>query len=102
MPRRTQGETRAMKDSYHSMGLMSISDYAWLGENLAHREVIDGALRGHGLPRSQIDLPTAPASDLSAPSTVVEAEISDHADIWLRSRAREFSGLQQAHTFGPA
>ena len=86
MPARSQGETRAMQDSHHSMA-----------KNLANREVIDEAFREHGLLRTHIDLPTAPASDLSAPSTVDEAEASEHANIWRGSRAREFSGLKQAH-----
>ena len=99
MPGRTRGETRAMRDSHHSMGLMS---HAVLAQKLATHEALDEAFREHGLPKAEIDLPTAPASDLPTPSPVAEAESSEHAEIWRRSRSREFSCLLQAHTFGPA
>ena len=98
-PGRTRGETRAMRDSHHSMGLMS---HAALARELATREAFDAAYREHALPKPEADLPTAPASDLSTPSTIAEAEVSEHAKMWRGSRAREFSGLLQAHTFGPA
>ena len=81
------------------MGLMS---HAWLAQQFAKREAFDEVFREHELPRAEIDLPTAPASDLPTSSTVAEAEASEHADIWRGSRAREFSGLLQAHNFGPA
>ena len=105
MPGRTRGETRAMQDSYNSMGLKSISDQARLANQLANREAIneavDEATREHGLPSFHIDLSTAPANELSAPLPVAEAEASEHAEIWRGSRSREFRGLLQAHTFGP-
>ena len=56
----------------------------------------------HELPKPEADLPTAPASDLPTPSTIAEVESSKNAEIWRGSRAREFNGLLQAHTFGPA
>ena len=93
MPGRTRGETRAMRYSYRSMGLMS---HGVLAQKLATREVFDEAFREHGLPKAEIYFPTAPASDLPAPSTVDEAESSEHADIWRRSRTREFNDLLQA------
>ena len=71
VPDRTRGETRAMRDPYHSMGLMS---HAALAQGLATREAFDEAFREHSLPKPKADLPTAPASDLPTPSTIVEAE----------------------------
>ena len=88
-----------MGDSYHSMGLMS---HAALAQKLATHEAFDEAFREHDLPKAKIDPPTAPASDLPTPSTIAEAEASEYAEIRRGSRAREFSGLLQAHTFGPA
>ena len=99
MPGRTRGEMRAMRDSHHSMGLMF---HAALVHGLATREAFEEAFREHTLPKPEADLPTAPASDLLTPSTITEAESSEHAEIWRGSRAREFRGLLQAHTFGPA
>ena len=99
MSGRTRGETRAMRDSSHNMGL--VSHAAW-AQGLATREVFDEKFREHELPPPDADLPTAPASDLPTPSIVTEAESSEHAKIWRGSRAREFRGLLQAHTFGPA
>ena len=98
MPGRTRGETHAMRDSHHSMGLMS---YAALTQGLATREAFDEAFREHVLPKPEADLPTAPASYLPTPSTFAVAEASEHAEKWFGSRAREFTGLLQAHTFGP-
>ena len=54
------------------------------------------------LPPPDADLPTAPASDVPTPSTVAEADSSEHATIWRNSRTQEFRGLLQANTFGPA
>ena len=99
MPGRTRGETRAMRDSHHSMGLMF---HAALVQQLATRDTFDKAFREHELPKPEADLPTAPASDLPTPSTFAEAEALEHAEIWRGSRARELSGLLQAHTFGLA
>ena len=99
MPGRTRGVTRVMRDSYHSMGLMS---HAALAQQLATREAFDEAFREYDLPKTEIDLPTAPASDILTPPTVAEAEVSEHAEIWRGSGAREVSGLPQTHTFGPA
>ena len=48
------------------------------------------------------DLPTAPASNVPIPSTIAEAESWELAEIWRGSRTREFRGLLQANTFGPA
>ena len=96
---RTRGETRAMRKSLHSMGLVS---HAALAQGIATREASDEAFREHELPPPDADLPTAPASDLRTPSTVAETESSEHATIWRDSRARKFRGLLQAHTFGPA
>ena len=96
---RTRGETRAMRDSHHNMGLVS---YAVLARELATREAFDEAFRDYALPKPEVDLPTAPASELSNPSTIAETEATEHAKIWRGSRAREFSGLLQAHTFGLA
>ena len=98
-PGRTRCETLAMRDSHHSMGLMSHASFA---QNLATREAFDEAFREHDLPNAEINLPTAPASDLPTPSTMAGAEASEHAEIWRGSRTREFSGLLQAHTFGSA
>ena len=88
-----------MMGSQHSMGLMS---HAALAPQLATHEAFDEAFREHYTPKAKIDLPTALASDLPTPSTIAEVEASKHAEIWRDSRAREFSDLLQAHTFGPA
>ena len=79
MPGCTRGETRAMRDYHHSMGLMS---HAALAQELATREAFDEAFREHSLPTPEADLPTARASDLPTPSTIAEAESSEHAEIW--------------------
>ena len=81
------------------MGLMS---HAALAQGIATREAFDEAFREHELPPPNADIPTAPASAVPTPSTVAEAESSEHAVIWRDSRAREFRGLLQANTFGPA
>ena len=99
IPARTRDKTRAMRDSHHSMGLMS---HAVLARELATREAFDEAFREYALPKPEVDLSTAPASEPSNPSTIAETEASEHAEIWRGSRAREFSGLLQAHTFGLA
>ena len=99
MPGRTQGKTRAMRETPHSMGLIS---HAALAQEIATHEAFDEAFREHELPPPDADLPTAPASDVPTMSTVAEAESSEHAAIWRDSRIREFRGLLQANTFGPA
>ena len=99
MPSRTRGETRAIRESPHSMGLMS---HAALAQGIATREAFDEAFREHELPPPDADLPTAPTSDVPTPSTVAEAESSEYAAIWRDSRTREFRGQLQANTFGPA
>ena len=99
MPDPTRGETRAIRESPHSMGLMS---HIALVQGIATREAIDEAFREHELPPPDADLPTAPASDVPTPFTVAEAASSEHAAIWCDSRTKEFRGLLQAHTFGPA
>ena len=88
-----------MRESSRSMGLMS---HAALAQEIATREAFDEAFREHKLPPPDADLPTAPASDVPTPSTVAEADSSEHAAIWRNSRTREFHGLPQANTFGPA
>ena len=96
MPGRTRGETRAMRESPDSMGLKSHAALA------ANREAFDEAFREHELPPPDADLPTAPANDVLIPSTIAEAESSEHAAIWRGSRTREFRDRLQAGTFGPA
>ena len=81
------------------MGLMS---RVALAQGIATREAFDEAFREHELPPPNVDLPTAPASNVPTPSTVAEAESSEHAAIWRDSRTREIGGLLQAITFGPA
>ena len=88
-----------MWESPRSMGLMS---HAALAQGIATREAFDEAFHEHTLPPPDADLPTAPASDVPTPSTVTEADSSEHAAIWRNSRTREFRGLLQANTFGPA
>ena len=97
MPGRTRGKTRAMRES--SMGLMS---HAALAQGIATREAFDEAFHEHELPPPDADLLSAPASDVPTPSAVAEADSSEHAAIWRNSRTREFRGLLQANTFGPA
>ena len=99
VPGRTRGETRAVRESPRSMGLMS---HAASAQGIAIREALDEAFHGHEVPPPDADLPTAPASDVPTPSTVAEADSSEHASIWRNSRTREFRGLLQANTFGPA
>ena len=99
IPGRTRGETRAMMESPHSMGLMS---HAALAQGMGTREAFDEAFGEHELPPPDADISTAPASDVPIPSTIAEAESSEHAAIWRGSKTREFRGLLQANTFGPA
>ena len=88
-----------MRESPRSMGLMS---HTALAQGIATREAFDEAFRKHELPPPNADLPTALASDVPTPSTVAEADSSEHAATWRNSRTREFRGLLQANTFGPA
>ena len=76
--------------------------HAALAQGIVTRQAFDEAFREHELPPPEADLPTAPASDVPTPSTVAEAESSEHAAIWRDSRSREFCGLLQANTFGTA
>ena len=99
MPGRMRGETRAMRESPRSMGLMS---HAALAQEIATREAFDEAFHEHELPPPDAGLSTAPASDVPIPSTAAEADSSEHAAIWRNSRTREFHGLLQANTFNPA
>ena len=78
MPGRTRGETRAMRESPRSMGLMS---HAALAQGIATREAFDQAFHEHEPPAPDADLPTAPVSDVPTPSTVAEADSSEHAAI---------------------
>ena len=78
MPGRTRGETRAMRESPRSMGLMF---HAALAQGIATREAFDEAFREHELPSPNADLPTVPASDVPTPFTVADAESSEHATI---------------------
>ena len=99
MPGRTRGETRVMRESPHSMGLMS---HVALAQGMATREAFVEAFREHELPPPDVDLPTAPASGVPITSTIAEAESLEHAEIWRGSRTREFRGRLQANTFSPA
>ena len=81
---------------------MGLTSHAALAQGIATREAFDEAFRAHELPPPEADLQTAPASDVPTPSTVAEAKSSEHAAIWHDSRTRDFRGLLQAHTFGPA
>ena len=78
IPGRTQSETRAMRESPHSMGLMS---HAALAQARVTREAFDEAFREHELPPPDADLPTAPASDVPILPTIAEPESSEHAEI---------------------
>ena len=69
MPGRMRGETRAMRESPHSMGLMS---HAALAQGIVTREAFNEAFREHELPPPDADHPTAPVSDVPTPSTVAE------------------------------
>ena len=99
MSGRTRGETQAMRESPRSMDLMS---HAALAQGIATREAFDEAFRKHELSPPDADLPTTPASDVPTPSTFAEAESSEHASLWRNSRTREFHGLLQTNTLGPA
>ena len=96
MPGRTEGETRAMRESPRSMDLMS---HAALAQGIATREAFDEAFCEHELPSPDAGLPTTPASDVPTPSTVAEANSSNHVAVWRNSWTREFRGLLQANTF---
>ena len=72
------------------------------GAGDSHPRSVRRGFHEHELPPPDADLPTAPASDVPTPSTVAEADSSEHAAIWCNSRIREFRGLLQANTFGPA
>ena len=99
MPGCTRGETRAIRESPYSMSPLS---HAALAQGMATREAFDEAFQEHELPPPGADLPTAPASDVPTPSTVAQAESSEHALIWRGTRTREFRSLLQANTLGPA
>ena len=70
-------------------GLMS---HATLAQKVTTRKAFDEAFRKHNLPQAQTDLPTVPASDLPTPSTIADAEASEHAEMWRGSRVRESAG----------
>ena len=78
MPGRTRGETRAMRETPQSMGLMS---HVTLVQGIATREAFDEAFREYKLPPPNADLPTTPASDVPTPSTIAEVESLEHAAI---------------------
>ena len=69
-----------MQDSHNSVGIIPMPEDAWLLNQLAKREGTGEVIREHDLSRIKRDLPTAHASDLSAPSTVAEAEASKHVE----------------------
>ena len=100
MPGRTRGETRAMREASweyarrHGMPL----DHPALVSILDKGEAIHETIHEYG---ASPDLPTARASDLPTPGTVMEAETSPHANIWRHSMNRELQGLLQAGTFAP-
>ena len=81
---------------------MGLTSHAALAQGMATHEAFDEAFREHESPPPHADLPTASASDVPIPSTIAEAESSETADIWRVFRTREFRGLLQANTFGPA
>ena len=66
-----------MRESPRSMDLMSHAALA----RIATREAFDEAFREHELPPPDADLPTAAASDVPTPSTVAEADSSEHATV---------------------
>ena len=98
MAGRTRGETQAMRESPHSMGLMS---HAALTQEVATRKAFDEAFREQELPPPHADLPTAPAGDVPTPSTVTDAGLSEHAVIGRDSRTWEFRDLLQATRLAP-
>ena len=85
MPGRTRGETRAMRESPHSMSLMS---HAALAQGKTTREAFDEVFREHKMPPPDADLSTAPASDVPISSTIAEVESPEHAEILRGSRTR--------------
>ena len=94
MPRRTRGETSAMREASreharrHGMSL----DHAALVSMLDKGEAIHEIIHEHG---ASPDLPAARASDLPTPVNVMGAERSPHANIWRHSMNREFQGLRR-------
>ena len=47
MPGRTQGEARHLQYFHRSMGLISMSEYAWLANQMADREGMDETIQAH-------------------------------------------------------
>ena len=58
-----------------------MSEHGHLVNQLANREAIEEIVQKHDLLRIQLDLSTAYASNLSAPSTVAKVEALEHAKI---------------------
>ena len=85
----------------HHYGLLSTLDHATLMSILANGESIDEAVRNHSPSKDSPDMPTAHASDLHTPTSVSEAEVSLHAEIWRQPMTRAFHGPLQTDPFVP-
>ena len=85
MPGRTRRKTCAMRDvsrKYaHRHGLLLTMDRAALVSMLAIRESIDEDNRNDSSSNESPDMATAPASEIHTPTSVSEAEASQHTDV---------------------
>ena len=92
IPRRTRGETRAMRNTLqeyaHRHGLLSSMDNVALVSMLATLESTNNIVRQHSAPKDSPDLSTAHIPDFSTPSSVFDVEESPHVD-WRYSMHRE-------------
>ena len=82
MPRKTRGETRALRNASreyaHRHG--EPLDHAAMVSMLAKGEATNEIVREHGASEDSPDLPTAHASVLPTPNNVSNVEKSPHAD----------------------
>ena len=83
MPRRTRGETRALRDASwgyaHRYGIPL--DHAAMVSMLAKGEATNEIVRQHGASKDSPGLPTAHALDLPTPNNVSGLKKLPHADI---------------------
>ena len=104
MPRRTRGETRALRDAsreytyHHGLPLDQVAMVSMLAKGEETNEII----RQYGTSKDSPGLPTAHASDPPILNNVSNVEKSPHVDIWRHPMHQEFNGLLQAGTFAPA
>ena len=100
MPGRTRVETRALLDAsldyVHHHSLLSMMDHAALVSTLAKRESSIEAVCQQSTVRADR------ASDLNAPNSVFDVEMSPHGNVWRQSTDQELSGRLLDGTCTPA